>query len=106
MEAQLKHNEIYLLDATIVRKPQRDVKTLMGIVLIAASYIFCWPVIGLLGLVSAYLEEPLILSVGGPAVYSFSYVLLFAGVYLAGTKYVKRVLDWFKSLALRFVVVG
>lgn len=87
-------------------RPQRDVKTITGIVLIVASYLFCWPLIALLGLVSAYLERPIVITVGGPAVYAFSYVLLFAGIYLAGKKYAKRVFDWLTNLALRFVMVG
>jgi len=106
LESKVRNIEVQSLNGLTAGKPRRDLKTLAGITLITASYLFCWPLIGLLGIVSAYLEEPLILSTGGPAVYSFSYVLLFAGIYLAGKKYVKHVFDWFKSLALRFVMVG
>lgn len=94
------------MDASPAGTSQKDFKTLAGIALIAASYVFCWPLIGLLGLVSAYLEKPIIFSAGGPLVYTFSYVLLFAGIYLAGKKYVKHVLAWLKALALKFVAVG
>lgn len=106
MESGYSNIEIKALHGLSGKAPQKDLKTITGIVLIAASYLFCWPLIGLLSLISAYLERPLIISVGGPAVYAFSYVLLFAGTYLAGKKYAKRVFDWFMNFALRFVMVG
>ena len=95
-----------LVAGTSLERPQKDFKRTTGILLIVASYVFCWPLIGLLSLLSAYLENPFVIATGGPAVYAFSYVLLFAGIYLAGKEYAKRVFDWLTNFALRFVMVG
>jgi len=108
VKLELERNDIEMkaLSKCNVDGTQRDFKTLTGIALIIASYIFCWPLIGLLGIFSAYLERPLIISVGGPAVYAFSYLLLFVGVYLAGKKYAKLIFDWFKYRALRLITIN
>ena len=103
MNSEYRNSDIAVFDSQLVKEPQKDLKTITGIALIAASYLFSWPLIGLLGLISTYLDRPLIISAGGPAVYVFSYVLLFVGIYFAGKKYVKHVFDWFMSFALKLV---
>ena len=84
----------------------RDPRTFTGLMLIAASYIFCWPVIGALGVISAYTDHPSIVAIGGPAVYAFSYLLLGAGIYLAGENCVKAIIQWFMSLVKKVVFVN
>ena len=71
----------------------KEPRNIAGLLLIIASYVFCWPVISALGLVSFYLDEPLFFTVGGPLVYAFSYLLLMGGVYLAGKKYARALVS-------------
>ena len=71
-----------------------------GIVLIAISYIIGWPAIGLCGTLSFYWHEPLIIIIGGPLLYILAHAVLFAGVYLAGSKYTKVFLRWATRVTL------
>lgn len=59
-------------------------RTLAGIGLISLSYISCWPVISVLGILSAWIDKPALVMVGGPAVYLLSCLFLVAGLVLAG----------------------
>ncbi|MCP4131321.1 MAG: hypothetical protein GY754_10100 [bacterium] len=69
-------------------------KVLFGIILVGISYILGWPAVGFFGFLAAYLEEPLVAAIGGPAIYGFSHVLFWWGLYLAGKDYAKAFFDW------------
>jgi hypothetical protein len=60
-----------------------------GLILIGVSYLIGWPAVAAFGFLAVYLEEPMIVIIGGPATYAFSYVVFFAGAWLAGAEYAK-----------------
>jgi hypothetical protein len=55
-----------------------------GVVLIAASYILGWPAVGACAAIALHLKSPLVLAVGGPAFYGFSWIVWSLGMYLVG----------------------
>jgi len=64
--------------------PSKKTKILIGLVLIIVSYILGWPAVGAIAGIAAYLKAPMIGLIGCPAIYIFSWLMLFAGVYLIG----------------------
>jgi hypothetical protein len=64
-------------------------KIIFGIFLILFSYLMAWPTISALGIISIYYRNPFFVAIGGPVLYGLSYLVLLAGVYLAGVKYTK-----------------
>jgi hypothetical protein len=65
-----------------------------GVLLIASSFAACWPVIGLLGTLSVYYRQPLIVGILGPIVYGVTHCCFLAGTGLAGERYVRILLKW------------
>ena len=59
-------------------------RTMVGIGLIVLSYVACWPVISVLGVIAARNGNTGLIFIGGPVVYLMSHLLLFAGLFLAG----------------------
>ncbi|SEM45241.1 hypothetical protein SAMN04489760_11640 [Syntrophus gentianae] len=58
-------------------------RLIAGLTLMGFSYIIGWPAVAALTMLAAYLQEPLIAVIGCPATYGFSYVVFFAGAWLA-----------------------
>lgn len=75
-------------------------RIVIGVVLIALSYILGWPVIVLLGGLSIYLKEPLLVVIGGPVFYGLSHLILFLGMYLAGMHYSWILLRWMTRITM------
>jgi hypothetical protein len=69
-------------------------RILLGVFLIAFSYIIGWPAISALAFLSVYLHKPLIVVIGGPSAYVLSHLVFLAGMYLAGAKYTGIFLRW------------
>ncbi len=69
-------------------------RIIAGLICIAASYIFCWPVIGALGLAAAYMPQPLWVVAGAPVVWVLCHFLCMFGVYLAGRDHSLALLKW------------
>ncbi|MHB8771774.1 MAG: hypothetical protein ACYC7J_12295 [Syntrophales bacterium] len=65
-----------------------------GLGLVGFSYLIGWPAVGLLALLAYRMDEPLLLVIGGPAVYGFSHVVFWAGSWLAGARYAGVILRW------------
>ena len=65
-----------------------------GLGLMGFSYIIGWPAVGLLAWISYRLREPMIVIVGGPAIYGLSHLVFLAGFYLAGVHYGQILLRW------------
>jgi len=62
----------------------KKTKILIGLVWIILSYILGWPAVGAVAGISAYLKAPMIGLIGCPAIYIFSWLMLFAGVFMIG----------------------
>jgi len=81
-------------------KKKPSLRVILGISLIGFSYIIGWPAIGAIGTLAIYLNEPLLLVIGGPLLYGLSHLVFLLGMYFSGARYAKIFLRW----ATRIVV--
>ncbi len=77
-----------------VFKTKPGLRIYAGLGLIALTYIMGWPAVGLLGIISYYADNELILVIGGPSIYGFSWLLLIVGLWLAGAEYSRAMSRW------------
>jgi hypothetical protein len=77
-----------------VFKQKPSPRSVVGIAIIGLSYIICWPAIGAIAVLSAYLNRPLLLAVGGPVLYGLSHLVFMLGMVLAGADYARIFLRW------------
>jgi hypothetical protein len=82
------------VDVRILKQKPR-LRIYAGLVLIALTYIMGWPAVALLGIISSYADNKLILVIGGPSIYGFSWLLLIAGLCLVGSEYNRALSRWF-----------
>ena len=75
-------------------------RMVVGIAVMAFSYIIGWPAVGGLGALSFYLKKPLILAIGGPMVYGLSHLVFMLGMYLAGAAYVLIFFRWLTRIGM------
>jgi hypothetical protein len=71
----------------VIFKQKSGLRIYAGLILIALTYIMGWPAVALLGIISSYADNKLILVIGGPSIYVFSWLLLIAGLCLVGSEY-------------------
>ena len=69
-------------------------RTIIGIAVIALSYLIGWPAIGVVGALSVYLKKPILIAIGGPLLYGLSHLLFLFGMYLAGARYTRIFMRW------------
>jgi hypothetical protein len=81
-------------------KQRPTLKVVLGVSLIAFSYLIGWPLIGLLTSLSIYYHQPLLIAVGGPLAYGLSHLVFLAGMYIAGAKYTRIFLRWLTRAAM------
>ncbi len=81
-----------------------SVRIIVGISAIGVSYIIGWPAVGLLGAISIYLNEPLIVIIGGPLTYGLSHLVFIVGMYLAGAQYARIFLRWATRVAMEKLI--
>ena len=75
-------------------KEKPSIRVILGVSAIAFSYIIGWPAVAALGMLSIYLEKPLIVAIGGPLTYGLSHLVFLLGMYLAGADYTRIFLRW------------
>ena len=85
-------------------KKKPSMRVVFGIWVIAFSYIIGWPAVGALGMLSIYLEKPLIVAIGGPITYGLSHLVFMLGMYLAGADYTRIFLRWATRIAIEKLV--
>jgi len=81
-------------DLSIFRQ-RPGVRVYAGLVIFALNYILGWPAVAFLGFLAMYLKDERIFIIGAPAVYGFSWLLVFIGSWLAGKDYIKALTRWF-----------
>ena len=81
-------------------KEKPTAKNFIGIFLMCCSYIIGWPAVGLIGAVSIYRHQPLLMIIGGPLLLIIAHLVFLAGMYLAGGKYVMVFFRWATRVAL------
>ena len=72
-------------------------RLLIGLALFCLSFLIGWPVVAALGAAAFWTESPLLLLVGGPAAYVFSWLILGLSVLLVGpdsARYVRALVRW------------
>lgn len=84
-------------------KEKPSTKLLVGVFLIGISFVVCWPCIALCGILAVYFEEPLIIVIGGPAFYAFSWLVWSVGMLLTGVENVRYGGLFLRWVARRFV---
>ncbi len=72
----------------------------LGIFLMCCSYIIGWPAIGLIGALSIYWHEPMLIIIGGPLLLVIAHLVFLAGMYLAGGKYIMVFFRWATRVTL------
>lgn len=73
---------------------QPSARMVIGLCLVAFSYIIGWPAVAALGILSVYFREPLIVAIGGPITYGFSHLVFLIGAWLIGAKYVRPLMRY------------
>jgi uncharacterized membrane protein len=59
-------------------------KIIIGLLLLALSYLIGWPAVVLCGILAVYFREPLILVIGGPLTYGLSWAVFGISMLLLG----------------------
>jgi hypothetical protein len=81
-------------------KEKPSMRIIIGLSVMGFSYIIGWPAISALGIVSVYLNKPLLIAIGGPLLYGLSHLVFMLGMYLAGYNYTKIFLRWATRVAV------
>lgn len=81
-------------------------RIVIGLGVIALSYILGWPAVAFFGILAMWLKEPLVAVIGGPLIYGFSHILFWVGVYIAGAEHTKALFMWATRRGLEKVLNG
>jgi len=81
-------------------KQKPTAQNLLGIFLTCCSYIIGWPAVGLIGALSIYWREPLLMIIGVPLCLLTAHLVFLLGMYLAGGKYVMIFVRWATRITL------
>ncbi|MFH1981163.1 MAG: hypothetical protein ABIL58_04925 [Pseudomonadota bacterium] len=85
-------------------KARPSLRILLGVFLIAFSYVIGWPLVGGLGTLAVVLKQPLIAVIGGPLAYGLSHLVFLLGMFLAGAKYSRIFLRWATRVAVEGLI--
>jgi len=88
--------------AAIAQKPTKTM--VIGISLIAFSYVIGMPAVVALGLIAAWVKKPLVVIVGGPLIYAISTIIFILGIKMAGKKYFVDITRWMTRVVLEKIL--
>lgn len=71
-----------VVGAELTRRPPP--KVLLGVIMIAFSFLIGWPMVGIFAYLAFRYDRPLIFVVGGFSTYALSWIVWAVGTYLAG----------------------
>ena len=92
-QTRFGQNSLAKPDKLSLFKQNPGLKFYIGLVLIALSFLISLPALAFLSYLSVELSKPLIIAVGGPAVFLFVHIMFAAGVYLSGKNYAAEILQ-------------
>ena len=69
-------------------------RIIFGLFLIGFSYVIGWPAVSVFAALAVYMNEPMIVAIGGPLIYGLSHLVFIAGMYVAGAKYSIIFMRW------------
>ena len=81
-------------------KQKPTAKNFLGIFLMCCSSIIGWPAVGLIGALSIYWREPLLIIIGAPLCLITAHLVFLLGMYLAGGRYVMIFFRWATRVTL------
>jgi hypothetical protein len=70
-------------------------RVILGVLMIAFSFVMGWPAISTLGGIALYFHLPWIAVFGGPLLYGLSHLCFLGGMALSGAKYARVFTRWF-----------
>jgi ABC-type spermidine/putrescine transport system permease subunit II len=76
----------------------------IGLILIAFSYVIGLPAVVALGVMAVKLDEPLIGIIGGPLIYGLSTLIFIIGIKLAGKQYLVALSRWLARIILEKIL--
>ena len=86
-------------------KEKPTAKYFFGIFLMCFSFIIGLPAVGLIGALSIYRHEPLLIIIGGPLLLVIAHLIFLAGMYLAGGKYIMVFFRWATRVTLEKIML-
>ncbi len=93
-QTRFGQNSLVKPDELAIFKKNPGLRFYIGLILIALSFLISLPALAFLSYLSVELSKPLIIAVGGPAVFLFVHIMFAAGVYLSGKNYALEILQW------------
>jgi len=79
-------------------------KIMVGLGMIAFSYVIGLPAVMAMGIIAVWLKEPLVVVVGGPLIYAVSTVVFIIGIKMAGDKYFRVFSRWLVRVVLEKIL--
>lgn len=81
-------------------KEKPTAQNFIGVFLMCCSYLIGLPTVGLIGALSIYWHEPLLIIIGGPLLLAIAHLVFLVGVYLGGGKYIIAFFRWATRVTL------
>lgn len=85
-------------------KEKPTLAILTGVFAICVSFVMGWPAVAALGVLSAKLHNPWIVSIGGPIIYGLSHLVFLLGMYLSGAKYSMIFFRWLTRVSMERLI--
>ncbi len=82
---------------------RRDRRLTLGLALVISGLMLGFPVVSLLGVLAAALQEPLLMTTVAPAAYALSWVVLGVGTLIGGREVLRQVRAFNRRLTGSFV---
>ncbi len=77
---------------------------MVGLGLIAFSYVIGLPAVVAMGIIAVWLKEPLMGIIGGPLIYAVSTIVFIIGIKMAGDKYFRVFSRWLIRVVLEKIL--
>ena len=88
--------------SAIKNKPEPHI--IIGLGMIAFSYVIGLPAVIALGVIAVWMKEPLVGIIGGPLIYTISTILFIIGIKMAGKKYLRVFSRWLVRMVLEKIL--
>lgn len=79
-------------------------KMMIGLGLVAFSYVIGLPAVIAMGILAVWLREPLVGIIGGPLIYAISTIIFIVGIKMAGKRYFHVFSRWLVRVVLEKIL--
>ena len=90
-------------DLSIFKK-KPSLRVIIGLILIAASYVIGLPAAVILGIIAASQGNAILAAIAAPLLYGISWVMFMYGIYLAGPEYGRALGRWLVRVILENIL--